>query len=45
MILQTTPQWHRARAQRLRKHGFTKMAVEHEEIAQMIEGQRKQHTK
>ena len=25
--------WHRARAKRLREHGFTKMAEEHEQIA------------
>jgi hypothetical protein len=37
---QATPEWHRARAQRLRKSGFTKVAQEHEQIAQMIEHQR-----
>jgi hypothetical protein len=42
---QTTPEWHRARAKGLRKNGFTKMAEEHEQIAQMIERQQKQHTK
>ena len=42
---QTPPEWHRARAKGLRKHGFTKMAEEHEQIAQMIERQQKQHTK
>ena len=42
---QATPAWHRARAQRLRKNGFTKMALEHEQIAQMIERQWQQHTK
>ena len=29
--------WHRARAKRLREHGFTKMAEEHEQIAREIE--------
>ena len=29
--------WHRARAKRLREHGFTKMAEEHEQIARAIE--------
>jgi hypothetical protein len=38
-------QWHRARAKRLRANGFTKMAEEHEQIAQMIESRQKQHTK
>ena len=42
---QATPEWHRARAKGLRKNGFTKMAEEHEQIARMIESQRKQHTK
>jgi hypothetical protein len=42
---QTTPEWHRARAKDLRKNGFTKMAEEREQIAQMIERQQKQHTK
>ncbi len=32
-----SPEWHRARAKSLRKQGFTKMAEEHEQIAQMIE--------
>jgi hypothetical protein len=40
-----TPAWHRARAQRLRKNGFMKMALEHEEIAQMLERQQEQQTK
>jgi hypothetical protein len=40
-----TPEWHRARAQGLRKNGFTKMAQEHEQIAQMIESRRQQQTK
>jgi CHAD domain-containing protein len=29
-----TPEWHRARAKRLRQNGFTKMAEQHEQIAQ-----------
>ena len=29
--------WHRAEAKRLREHGFTKMAEEHEQIARAIE--------
>jgi hypothetical protein len=37
---QATPEWHRARARLLRKSGFTKMAQEHEQIAQMIESRR-----
>jgi len=28
-----SPEWHRARANSLREHGFTKMAEEHEQIA------------
>ena len=40
-----TPEWHRARASRLRKSGFTKMAEEHEQTAQMIERRRQQQTK
>ena len=43
--LRETPEWHRARAQGLRKNGFTKMAQEHEQIAQMIESRRQQQTK
>ena len=39
---QATPEWHRARARLLRKSGFTKMAQEHEQIAQMIESRRPQ---
>jgi hypothetical protein len=35
-----SPEWHRARAKSLRKHGFTKMAEEHEQIAQAIERRR-----
>ena len=42
---QATPEWHRARAKGLRKNGFTKMAQEHEQIAQMLERQQKQQTK
>jgi hypothetical protein len=37
--------WHRARAQRLREHGFTKMAEEHEQIARAMErGQQQEQT-
>jgi len=42
---QATPGWHRARAQRLRKNGFMKMALEHEQIANMLEGEREEQTK
>jgi hypothetical protein len=42
---EATPEWHRARARRLRKSGFTKMAQEHEQIAQMIESRRQQQSK
>jgi hypothetical protein len=35
-------EWHRARAKRLRANGFTRMAEEHEQIAQMIERGRQQ---
>jgi hypothetical protein len=34
--------WHRARANSLREHGFTKMAEEHEKIARAIERRRQQ---
>ena len=34
--------WHRARAKRLREHGFTKMAEEHEQIARAMERRRQQ---
>jgi hypothetical protein len=37
-----SPKWHRARAKRLREHGFTKMAEEHEQIAEMIERRRRE---
>jgi hypothetical protein len=37
-----TPEWHRARAKRLRQNGFTKMAEQHEEVAQAIERRRHQ---
>jgi hypothetical protein len=37
-----TPEWHRARAKRLRANGFTKMAEQHEQVAQMIERRRQQ---
>ena len=39
---EATPEWHRARARRLRKSGFTKMAREHEQTAEMIERRRQQ---
>jgi hypothetical protein len=37
-----SPEWHKARAKSLRKNGFTKMAEEHEQIAQMIERRQQQ---
>ena len=37
-----SPEWHRARAKQLRNNGFTKMAEEHEQIAQAIEREREQ---
>jgi hypothetical protein len=37
-----TPEWHRARAKRLRQNGFTKMAEQHEQLAQAIERRRRQ---
>jgi hypothetical protein len=37
-----TPEWHRGRAKRLRQNGFTKMAEQHEQVAQMIERRRQQ---
>ena len=37
-----SPEWHRARAKSLREHGFTKMAQEHEQIAEMIERRRRE---
>jgi hypothetical protein len=37
-----SPEWHRARAKSLRENGFTKMAEEHEQFAQMIERRRQQ---
>jgi hypothetical protein len=37
-----TPDEHRARAKKLRKAGFTKMAEEHEQIAKMIERRRRE---
>jgi hypothetical protein len=42
---EATPEWHQARARLLRKSGFTKMAQEHEQIAQMIKNRRQQQTK
>ena len=35
-------EWHRERANSLRKNGFTKMAEEHKQIAQAIERRREQ---
>jgi hypothetical protein len=35
-------EWHRARAKQLRKDGYPKMADHHEEVARMIERQRRQ---
>ena len=40
-----SPEWHRARAKSLQEHGFTKMAEEHEQIAQAIERRRQQQTR
>ena len=37
-----TPEWHRARAKRLRQNGFTEMAEEHEQIAEIIERRRRE---
>jgi hypothetical protein len=37
-----SPKWHRARAARLRANGFTKMAEEHDQIAEMIERRRRE---
>jgi hypothetical protein len=37
-----TPEEHRARAKKLRKAGYEKMAEEHEQIAQAIERRRQQ---
>jgi hypothetical protein len=39
---QATPEWHMARAKSLLKNGFTKVAEEHEQIAQAIERRRQQ---
>jgi hypothetical protein len=39
---QESPEWHRERANSLRKNGFTKMAEEHEQIAHGLERQRQQ---
>ena len=39
---EATPEWHRARAKDRRRNGFTKMAEEHEQIARMIERQRRE---
>jgi hypothetical protein len=40
--VQATPEWHRARAKQLRENGFTKMAEQHEQIAQTIERRRRE---
>jgi hypothetical protein len=40
-----SPEWHRARAKKLRKDGYPKMADQHEEVARMIERQRRQQEK
>jgi hypothetical protein len=40
-----SPEWHRARAKQLRKEGYTKMAEQHEQVAQMIERQRQKQSK
>jgi hypothetical protein len=40
-----SPEWHRARAKTLRKSGFTKMAEEHELLAQAIERRVKEQQK
>jgi len=37
-----SPEWHRARAKQLRENGFTKMAEEHEQLAQAIERRQQQ---
>jgi hypothetical protein len=37
-----TPEWHRARAKWLRANGFTKMAEQHEDLAEAIEKRRRQ---
>jgi len=37
-----SPEWHRARANSLREHGFTKTAEKHEQIAREIERRRQQ---
>ena len=42
---EATPEWYQARARLLRKSGFTKMAQQHEQIAQMIKNRRQQQTK
>ena len=39
---QVTPEWHRAWAKQLRENGFTKMAEQHEQIAQTIERRRRE---
>jgi hypothetical protein len=37
-----TAEWHRAWAKQLRANGFTKMAEQHEQIAQTIERRRRE---
>jgi hypothetical protein len=39
---EVSPEWHRARAEQLRQNGFTKMAEEHEQLAQALERRRRQ---
>jgi hypothetical protein len=39
---QVMAEWHRARAKGSRKSGYTKMAEQHEQIAEMIERKRGQ---
>jgi len=37
-----SPEWHRARANSLWEHGFTKMAEEHEQIARAVDRRQQQ---
>ena len=41
-LREDSPDWHRGRAEQLRKNGFTKMAEEHEQIAEMIARRRRE---
>jgi hypothetical protein len=41
-LREDSPDWHRGRAEQLRKNGFTKMAEEHEQLAKEIERLRQQ---